>query len=175
MTRVGHLVRRFAASLRPRPPAAVDLEFVQRTLSAGELSVWERLGPADRAESVATARAAQAALGPNGEPQWIAAALLHDVGKSDTRLGPFGRSAATVIAVVAGHRRVRGWSNSVGRYVNHDELGAQKLQAAGSRPEAVIWARTHHRPDLWSTAAVALVPLEIARILAAADGEPVPQ
>ncbi len=117
----------------------------------------------------------RAALGPDADPRWIAAALLHDVGKTETRLGPFGRSAATVIAAVGGHRRVRRWSNPVGRYVDHDELGAQLLQAAGARPEAVIWARTHHRSDLWSTATVPLVPLPVCKILALADGEAVQQ
>ncbi len=175
MTRAGHLVTRFTSSLRPRPLVAADLDFVQRTLTPAELSVWERLGPADRAESVATGRAAEAALGPDPEARWIAAALLHDVGKTETRLGPFGRSAATVIAAVGGHERVRRWPNPVGRYVDHDELGAQLLQAAGARPEAVIWARTHHRPDLWPAAATPLVPLPICQILALADGEPVQQ
>ena len=169
MTRAGHLVARFAGSLRPRPLTASDLEFVRDTLSPAELGVWEHLGPADRVESVATARAARAALGADAEPRWLAAALLHDVGKTETRLGPFGRSTATVIAAVRGHRRVRGWDNAVGRYVNHDDLGEERLAAAGARPEAVIWARTHHRPDLWPGTGI---PLEVCALLAEADGEP---
>ncbi len=165
MTRVGHLARRFAGSLRPRPLDAADLDLVRSVLQPGELACWERLGPADRAESVATARA----LGAGSEPQWIAAALLHDVGKAETSFGPFRRSLATAVAVVVGSGRVRSWTNALGRYADHDELGSARLREAGARPEAVVWARAHHRRELWP--ATGITP-EICERLAAADGEP---
>jgi hypothetical protein len=168
MTRAGHLARRFAGSLRPRPLADADLDLVRSALLPGELACWERLGPADRAESVATARA----LGPDAEPRWIAAALLHDVGKTGTSFGPFRRSVATAVAAVVGSGRVRSWPNAVGRYANHDELGSVRLREAGARPEAVAWAAAHHRRDLWPATGIAP---EICERLAAADGEPGPQ
>jgi putative nucleotidyltransferase with HDIG domain len=173
MTRAGHLVRRFAASLRPRALGAADLEFVRGALSPGEVACWERLGPADRAESLATARAALDALGPDAaDPRWVAAALLHDVGKTETPLGPFRRSVATLAGLVVGPARVRKWSNWAGRYVNHDELGAVRLRAAGARGEAVAWAAAHHRPASWPATGI---PPRICEILAAADGEPIRQ
>ncbi len=169
MTRAGHLVRRFVGSLRARPLSEADLELVRDVLRPEELACWEGLGRADRAESVATARAALVALGPGADPRWIAAALVHDVGKAETTLGVLGRSAATVSATIGGERRARTWAGRFGRYVNHDELGAERLRRAGARPEAAAWAAAHHRPALWAASGI---PPEICRILARADGEP---
>jgi putative nucleotidyltransferase with HDIG domain len=174
MNRAAHLVRRFFASLRPRPLGADDLAFVQDALVPQELECWARLGPADRAESVATGRALVAELESAdrpADPQWVAAALLHDVGKAETTLGVVGRSVATAAAVVAGPRRARAFPGAFGRYVNHDELGAEQLRAAGARSEAVSWAAAHHRPARWAATGI---PPTICRMLAAADGEPSP-
>lgn len=173
MTRAGHLARRFVGSLRPRPLGAADLTLVHDALHAEEFACWARLGPADRAESVATARAALAALGPDAaDPRWVAVALLHDVGKAETALGPLRRSAATVAGVVAGPARGRKWANWVGRYLDHDELGAARLRSAGARTEASAWAAAHHRPERWPATGI---PARICKILAAADGESIRQ
>ena len=169
IARVRHLVTRFFGSLRPRPLTADDVRLVERTLTPAELECWQQLGPADRAESVTTARAAIAALGSDADDRWVAAALLHDVGKTATGFGPFRRAAATTIAIVVGERRVRRWSNPVGRYVDHDDEGSHLLERAGARREAVEWAAIHHRSALWPGSAV---PIEICHVLAAADGEP---
>jgi putative nucleotidyltransferase with HDIG domain len=169
MTRAGHLAARFAGSLRARPLDRAALELVRQSLRPEELACWERLRRADRAESLATARATREALGPDADPVWIAAALLHDVGKAETRLGPLGRAGATVTAGLVGHRRARAWPGAIGRYVNHDELGAQRLRQAGARNEAVTWAVAHHRRSQWAATGI---PPEICEILAAADGEP---
>ncbi len=169
IARLRHLVSRFFGSLRPRPLAPDDLAFVRAALTPAELACWERLGPADRVESVTTAREAGRELGPGADERWIAAALLHDVGKTETRFGPFRRAGATAVAIVVGERRVRRWGNAIGRYVDHDERGARLLEQAGARREAVEWAAIHHRPARWPGSAV---PPEMCRVLAAADGEP---
>jgi hypothetical protein len=168
MSRPRHLAGRFFGSLSTKALAAGDEAWVRLALTAEELPVWLRLGPADRAESVAVGHAVVSELGPDGDPRWVAAALLHDVGKADARLGPVRRAGATVIAAVASHGRARTWSNRVGIYVNHDELGAERLAAAGARPETVAWARAHHRPDQWPRTGI---PPEICALLARADGE----
>jgi putative nucleotidyltransferase with HDIG domain len=168
MTRMGHLVARFAGSVRARPLDAGDQAFVRGALRPEELECWDRLGRADRTESVATARGVLEALGPDADPSWVAAALLHDVGKAQTGLGAVGRAGATVVGALAGHGRARAWPNAIGRYVNHDELGAQRLREAGARPEAVAWAAAHHRRERWPATGI---PPAICEALAAADGE----
>jgi len=168
MTHAGHLVRRFVGSLHPRPLDAGDLDLVHATLWPVELECWERLGRADRAESLATARAAMAALGADADPDYVAAALLHDVGKAETRFGTLGRSWATATATLVGTRRARAWRGAIGQYVNHDEVGATRLSEAGARAAAVSWARAHHRPALWPATGI---PPGICAVLASADGE----
>ena len=102
----------------------------------------------------------------------MAAALLHDVGKSVAGLRTYGRVVATLSAAVVGHDMAFRWSQSrgfvrrVGLYLRHDELGSEMLELAGSHPVTVAWAREHHlRPDHWT------VPRRQAEALKAADDD----
>jgi hypothetical protein len=54
----------------------------------------------------------------------------------------------------------------VGRYLSHDEGGAELLTAAGSHPLTVAWARQHHLPEAKWT-----VPGPVGRALKAADDD----
>jgi len=165
---VPHLSKRFFTSLRPRPVDDADLAFVKLTLTPAEYGEWEQLSSADKAESLATARRAAHALGPDADDTWLAVALLHDVGKTDAHLGTFGRVGATMIAAVVSHGRARHYGGAIGRYVGHDDLGAARLRKAGARPEAVAWAEAHHRRELWARTGISP---DICKILSAADGE----
>ena len=176
--RVAHLVSRFFTSLRPRPLDAETTAWITTVLQPGEMRVWEGLDRADRAESVAVARRLESSwpepAGP--EPIWIAAALLHDVGKQASAYGPIGRSIVTVVIAVAGTESARGWAATpgrvrarIGRYAAHDEVGAELLRRAGARPEVIAWAGAHHRPERRATTGI---PPLVCRALAVADGEP---
>ena len=183
--RAAHLVTRFFASLRARPLDAATVAWVTDALEPGELQVWDGMGRADRAESAAVGRRLEASLAGTpdaGDPRWLAAALVHDVGKQVSGYGTFGRAAVTAVAVVLGRARLRGWATAtssdapasirgrMGRYVAHDDLGAALLQRAAARPEIVAWAGAHHRADCWSGTGI---PAAVCRALARADGEPV--
>jgi len=110
-------------------------------------------------------RRVQVALADRATRPVLAAALLHDVGKTDSGLGTFGRVAATLVGRVLGPSRTSP-SSRVGRYLRHDELGAALLGAAGSDPLVVSWAARHHRRG-----SPGAVPAEIAEVLAAADDD----
>ncbi len=74
--------------------------------------MWEGLGRADRAESVAVARRldralADAGTGDAADSTWTAAALLHDVGKQASGYGPIGRSFVTAFGAFVGRDNVR--------------------------------------------------------------------
>jgi hypothetical protein len=187
--RVGHLAGRFFGSLRARPLSPADVAWVRAALTPEEFAVWQRLGRADRAESLAVGREVQRSLRALAVPvraespgeslqtvggAWIAAALLHDVGKVDAGLGTGGRSAAALVGGLAGHDRARrwrhrsGWRGRVGRYIAHDDLGAAALTDAGARPQAAYWAEVHHRPDRWDGRTI---PADVCALLARADGE----
>jgi hypothetical protein len=168
MSRVGHLTRGFVGALRAREPDTPDRLWVQTILTEPELECWQGMNRADRAESIAVGRAAARDLGRDADARWLAAALLHDVGKTDARLGPFRRAGATVIGAVVSHGRARRWQNRVGLYIGHDDRGASRLREVGARPEAVAWAGAHHRREMWPASGI---PPEISEILAAADNE----
>jgi hypothetical protein len=178
MHRAPHLVGRFLRSLVPLPVRAREAAWVASVLTPAELGVWRRMGRADRRESIAVARRAERAL--RGHPgvrdaRFVAAALLHDVGKVDARLGPLRRAGATLAGAVAGPAEVRSWTDRpglarrVGLYLLHPEVGAAALAVAGARPEATAWARAHHDPAAFPALGF---PGGVPEALAAADGEP---
>ncbi len=149
--RLIHLGRRFVGSLRRGAPDEEAWALAQ--LHDGERALWTRMSDADRRHAVGVAQAVPVELAP--------AALLHDVGKIDSGLGTFARVGATLLGSVT-----RSWPGRVGRYLRHDEIGADLLAAAGSDPLTVAWAREHHLPeDRWT------VPLDAGRALKAADDD----
>jgi hypothetical protein len=178
IARPAHLVGRFFTSLAPFPVGADDRAWVERVLTPPELELWARQSLADRRESVRVARRTEAALagtGYAGDPRWLAAALLHDIGKLDARFGPLRRSIATFAAAVLGPRVVEGWVDTKGfrrrcaLYVFHDQLGSDRLRMARCRTETAVWADAHHRPALWAATGL---PAAVVIALAEADGEP---
>jgi hypothetical protein len=102
----------------------------------------------------------------------VAAALLHDSGKVESRLGTLSRVVATVAAMVAGRQRAASWSEGtgfasrIGLYLRHPELGAALLAAAGSAPLTTAWAAEHHLPEARWT-----VPPDLGRVLKSADDD----
>jgi hypothetical protein len=167
-----HLARRFAGSLWPGGPRASHDAWARGHLLAGEEQLWARMSGADRRHAIGVARRVERALGHEAIRPVMAAALLHDVGKVESRLGTYGRVVATLSAKAAGAetaqawRRGSGFTRRVGLYLVHDQLGADLLAMAGSDPLTVAWAREHHRPEAdWT------VPLELGRALKDADDD----
>jgi putative nucleotidyltransferase with HDIG domain len=117
-------------------------------------------GP-DRRHAVAVARR----LG-DAEQVAIPAALLHDVGKVESDLGPLPRAAVTAVALAVGRARAARGKGRMARYLAHDHLGAELLDGAGSDNLTVAWAREHHLPrDRWT------VPPDIGQALKVADDD----
>ena len=79
--RLPHLARRFFGSLRPGGPSSEDTGWAERHLLPGEVELWRRLSNPDRRHLVGVARGAVERLGDPDRPV-VAAALLHDVGKT---------------------------------------------------------------------------------------------
>jgi hypothetical protein len=171
-----HLARRFAGSLWPGGPGVAGEAWARQWIRGGEVEVWKAMSGPDRRHALAVARRVAVALGNAdgaGVPRnALAAALLHDAGKSRSGLGVFGRSAATLLAAGVGRRKVAswreagGWRGEAGRYAAHDEIGGELLAAAGSDPLVVAWAREHHLPPAeWSVDPV------LAGVLKTADDD----
>lgn len=168
-----HLVRRFVGSLWPQPPRGREEAWAADVLTAEELLLYRRLPNHDRRHALRVARRAESALGDDVEARWVAAAMLHDVGKYDAGLSVPGRALAT-IAVVGGSgparvgrwERGRGWRRRVALYARHGELGAEQIRQAGGREEAAVWSAAHHHPETWSDVAI---PPAVVRVLDEAD------
>ena len=161
--RVFHLVRRFVTSLSPAAPAPADDAWARDILGAEPYALWRRLPNHDRRHSIAVARRVQRALERTehrGDDQWLAAALLHDVGKLDARLGVFGRVGATLAGAAAGHDMAAIWSEKrgvtrrVGLYLRHPEIGADHIRVAGGPGNAARWAAVHHDRDAWESTGI---------------------
>ncbi len=158
-----HLGRRLAGALVPGGPSPVDEAWVATTLSDEELALWRRMSGPDRRHAVGVARRVSEALGEQeADRPVLAAALLHDVGKVVSRLGTLSR----VVATLAGTSKAGRRSPRIRQYLDHDHLGGELLEHAGSHPLAVAWAREHHRaPERWS------VPRHTGLALKAADDD----
>jgi hypothetical protein len=175
--RVRHLARRFFGALRPGGPSPDDAAWVATVLEPAEHDLWQRMPAHDRRHAVAVARRVEAALAgtsDDGDERWLAAALLHDVGKLDSGLGVLARAGATVAGAVAGHDMADAWSEKrgitrrVGLYLRHAELGETRLGVIGARPEAAAWAGAHHDEERWRTLDF---PSHVVTALDAADDD----
>ncbi len=127
MTRIRHLVRRFRGALSSAAPPAADDDWAVRQMTPAEAGLWWEMMHQDRRHSVEVARRFVEHV-PDAPREAVTAALLHDVGKSDSRLGVLARVATTVL----GPRTAR-WR----RYHDHERIGAAMLRAVGSDPLTV--------------------------------------
>jgi len=127
VTQPHHLAARFFGSLSSRPPEPGEEAWAASQLLPGELELWQRMSNQDRRHSATVARRFAAAR-PQATRAEVAGALLHDVGKIECGLGTWGRVAATIVG-----RRGRRFT----LYHDHEQIGADLAQAAGSEPETV--------------------------------------
>jgi hypothetical protein len=174
VARLGHLTRRFFGSLRPGGPPRSELVWVDAQLLDREVDLWRQMSGPDRRHAVVVARRVERSLGHEASREVLAAALLHDVGKTQSGLGTYGRVIATLSGAAVGHdtetiknwTRTRGFTRRVGLYLQHPKLGGDLLGMAGSDPLTEQWAREHHLPpDEWT------VPADIAVALHEADDD----
>jgi hypothetical protein len=131
MSSVAHLTRRFWSSLSRTEPPNSDATWAQSYLAPPEAALWNAMAVQDRRHSILVARRfverAPAATSPD-----VAGALLHDVGKQVAGLGTVARVVATVVGPRT--RRFR-------EYHDHERLGAELLQEAGSDTSTIELVR----------------------------------
>jgi len=167
-----HRVRRFFSSIVPGRPSDQDLAWAGTFLSDDERRLFSKMAATDQRHLVGVARAVERHGVDGAAPeQWVmAAALLHDVGKSVAGLGTYGRVVATLSEAVGGASMATAWTESsgftrkVGLYLQYPDLGADLLRLAGSDERVVAWAAEHHLPESGWT-----VPVPEGRVLALAD------
>lgn len=156
-----HLAGRFFLSLRPGGPSAASTAWAAQMLTDDEFPVFAELPGFDRRHAIGVAKAAHAVT---DDALVARAALLHDIGKVDCRLGPVGRAFATLWARAAptaadlvvrdrirrsadadGHRlRAHGVRDRFASYLAHPWIGRAMLEDVGSDPAVAAWAEHHH-------------------------------
>lgn len=119
-----HLATRFFGSVVPVGPRKAAQGWAISQLLPGEAALFAAMSGADRRHAIGVARRAIDLLGgssgghagSSGAPgggtasrAFVAAGLLHDVGKTESRLGTFARVAATVLAGLIGREKVVEW------------------------------------------------------------------
>jgi len=153
LKRLRHLSKRFFVALWPAAPSSSDLEWAEGFLWSGERELFALLPNHDQRHLIGVARRVDVSLGELSEERWIAAALLHDVGKAQSGLGPIRRAFATIwieIKGVDGLAISRGaWSRRVYAYSQHPSLGCEDIRSCGGHEEAALWAKAHDDPAQW--------------------------
>ena len=134
--KVQHLVRRFVEMGRPVTSEVVDTAYAAERLSTEELRLWHMMDARDRRHSVNVTRGFLAVF-PSATRDEIAAALLHDVGKSAVALGRFGRSVATILPL----------TRSMIIYRDHERLGGRMLAEVGASPRIIELVSGEARDD----------------------------
>lgn len=141
----GHLAARFFDYLRAARLTETDRQTVISILSPAESRMFFEQSDRDQAHGFDAALVVYDSGRATSER--LRAALLHDVGKRNARIGVLGRVAASILIKL-------GWPMT-GRfelYRDHGPEGAAELEAAGSPSLVVEFARAHHgpRPDTLS-------------------------
>jgi hypothetical protein len=131
-----HLVRRFFGYLRAQPLTPSEQVIVATILSPDLHRLFTGQPHQDQRHAFDVASRTT-----HRSADVLEAALTHDVGKSVARLGPVGRSAATLWSLTPFTARGR-WRT----YLAHGEIGAEMLERAGATEFTVAFARNHPGP-----------------------------
>lgn len=132
-----HLVARLLDVMSSRRLSPLEQAEVARYLhSSAERSLFWDQPRADQRHGLASARSVLSARPDRSD--LVRAALLHDIGKRHSRLGPIGRTWAVVCGAL--NRP----SKRATAYLGHADLGGDELARAGAEPLVVAYAHHHH-------------------------------
>lgn len=134
-----HLAGRFFGFVTAQPPGPTDQDFVARYLDGACAELFWEQQQADQRHAIDVARRVEALL--PGDHSAVRAALLHDIGKRSSRVGPVSRSIATVLD--AAGLPMTGRMRS---YRRHGPAGAEDIAARSCGPLAEAFARIHPGP-----------------------------
>ena len=125
--RAVHLMRRWWGSLSSAEPSPTDEGWAHANLLEGEWLAFERMSAPDRRHAIAVARRFVDLCPESGRDQ-VAAALLHDVGKTASNLSTAQRVLATLVGPRT--RRFRD-------YHDHESIGLDVCRRAGSSEQTL--------------------------------------
>lgn len=148
------MIRRISQGLRALVAFAipVDDDAARRVLSNPALfRLFKRMRRSEQLHSLRVVKTLQGQ--GHDHPDLLAAALLHDSGKSRCRLTIFGRTLAVLGRRLLPSRAARwaqgeprGWRRPFVIAEQHPVWSAEDMAAAGASPLAVTLARRHQEP-----------------------------
>lgn len=130
-----HLIRRFFGFLRARPLTPLEQRYVNNALRVQLARAFFAQRHEDQRHALEVERRI-------GQGTCTEAALLHDIGKSESNLGAFSRSLATIW-----HGIGLGATGRWQLYLTHGALGADTLESLGANELAVAFTRYHPGPS----------------------------
>lgn len=155
-----------------------DEAWAASLLTPAELDLWATLSPHDRLHSVQVAREVERRLAPTehaSDTRWLAAALMHDVGKARPVLSARERVMAAMASKAVRVATARHWAlhasgtkRRIGSYLIHGEIGAEMIRTAGGREAVAAWTEIHQgytgavSPEIPSVVARALIESDVA-------------
>lgn len=146
MYRLGQGLRALTSAFRPVGDAQAE-----RLLAPDLYALYRGMRRAERQHSLRVLRALQAA--GHRDPDLLAAALLHDVGKSRARFGVAAKTIVVLVRAVApgayarwGSGPARGWRTPFAVSAQHPAWGAQMVAGAGGSPRTVELIARHQDP-----------------------------
>lgn len=141
-------LRQLWHNLRAQPLSPPQLRELGDVLSSRELALFQQMSASDQQHAYRVLQMLRA-HGRN-EEDLLAAALLHDVGKTRVSLSAWDRSVAVLGEMVAPKRAAawgrgdhRGWRRAFVVREQHAAWGAALAEEAGSRPGVVDLIRRH--------------------------------
>lgn len=135
-----------------------EMDEVARWLPPSALTLFGSMSHADQRHSLRVCRGLLAS--GCSEPDMLAAALLHDVGKAEGRVPFWTRPAIVIGKACAPHllahlvlpprllhkSSIPRWQRSLSYAWYHAEVGAELAEGAGLSARAILYIRTHHQP-----------------------------
>lgn len=147
--RVRYRLRQFWQEVWAKPLSPSQSAEVQSLLSAAEYHLFCRFSPGDQQHSYRVMHQLQ--QNEHTQPDLLQAALLHDIGKTRTRLRVWDRSLV-VLGCRFAPKKATEWGNSADLHAlhkgfvvkaHHPAWGAAMAAAAGSSTRTVALIRRH--------------------------------
>jgi len=142
-----HRIRQFFRAMLGRVSVG-ERTIVDDALSPAQAALFWRMARCDQRHGLDVYRTLRAA--GHQDVGLLAAALLHDVGKSGAQLTILHRVAIVLIDGLAPGWLARwagggkGWKAPFAAHLQHAQIGAAWVQAAGSSTEIAMLIRQHH-------------------------------
>jgi hypothetical protein len=133
-------------------PEPEDLALAEEHLPSSLWDLFQQMSPADQVHGIRVLRSLLRR--GEGDPDLLAAAILHDVGKSQVRLRLWERVLIVLASWLSpsrvchwGEGKLTGWQRSFVVSVHHPVWGAEMIRQAGGSGELVNLV-LRHQEDL---------------------------